>query len=240
MRMRQIHALLRSTVAYPLVLTSAAAVAMIVLRTLMTQTPGYRFLIWNLVLAWIPYLCGLAVFALSAAPRARRTIAALAAVWLLFLPNAPYLVTDVVHLRHNAQVGWWYDLVLLVLCAWAGMLLAVVSLRLMQIRVAQVAGRWVGWVFVGLMIGLGSVGVAIGRLLRWNSWDLLTQPQAVVADLLASVTAMHPDRALIGLSGGMAMLWMLVYLALATIGRLDAPGMVGAAVSAPHAGARLR
>jgi uncharacterized membrane protein len=221
--LRRTHDLLRSTVAYPLMLTSAAAVLLIALRSLVTQTPGYRFLIWNLALAWVPYLCGVALFAIAGAPRMRRWIALLAAIWLLFLPNAPYLVTDVVHLRHNTQVGWWYDLVLLVLCAWAGMLLAVVSLRLMQIRVAQAAGRWVGWLFVALMIGLGSVGVAIGRFLRWNSWDLLTQPQTVAADVLASATTAHLDRAMVGLSGGIAMLWLLVYLALATVGRLDAP-----------------
>jgi uncharacterized membrane protein len=218
---RRTDHLLRATAAYPLALTSAAAVVMIALRAAVTDTPIYIFLIKNLILAWIPFVCGLVAFTLAAAPRRRWAVALLAGLWLIFLPNAPYLVTDIVHLRYNRDVGWWYDLVLLALCAWTGMLLAVFSLRLMQLRVASLAGRRLGWLFAGATIALGSVGVAIGRFLRWNSWDLLLRPQMVASDFLASAATEHLDRAMLGLSGGVALLWLLVYLALATAGRLD-------------------
>jgi uncharacterized membrane protein len=222
---RQAHAFFRTTATYPLALTSSAAVLMILLRMIVTDSATYVFLIWNLILAWIPFVCGLAVFKLAPDPRNRWIVVPLAALWVLFLPNAPYLLTDMIHLRHSTQVGWWYDLVLLLLCAWSGLMLGVVSLQHLQLRVARAAGPWVGWLFVGTMIGLGSLGVAIGRLLRWNSWDLLLDPGAVLRDVLATMAETHLDRAMLGLSGGIAILWLLVYCSVRASVRISAESL---------------
>lgn len=89
---------------------------------LVGQVPSQRFLVWNLGLAWLPFVAALGLEALD---RARRPVAALlvAGIWLLFLPNAPYLVSDLTHL-HRASATPWLELARLVAFAWAGCLLA--------------------------------------------------------------------------------------------------------------------
>src|SRR5438477_8753617 len=91
------HQLLSRTHFYALCLCSAVACAFLAARIRMAHTHDYRFLSWNLFLAWIPYWCSVGVlfFADHSAPAPGRTIgiSALAAAWLVFFPNAPYIVT---------------------------------------------------------------------------------------------------------------------------------------------------
>lgn len=134
------------------------------------------FLVWNMFLAWVPML-----FATAFATVSRRAwLLPLGLGWLAFLPNAPYLVTDLVHLggrdelrRHVLQFGF---------AAWTGILLGVVSLLLVHKRIDHEFGPVWGWLTVVVSVGLCAVGVVIGRFQRWNSWDLVTRPHAVVAE----------------------------------------------------------
>ncbi|GAB3136058.1 DUF1361 domain-containing protein [Tsukamurella serpentis] len=134
-----------------------------------------RFLIWNLFLAWIPMVCAVGF----AVVRRRWPLVPLGIGWLAFLPNSPYLVTDLVHLgdgenlwRHVLQYGF---------AAWTGILLGVVSMLAVHRRLDREFGALWGWLAVALSVGLCAIGVVIGRFQRWNSWDLVTRPDAVVA-----------------------------------------------------------
>lgn len=139
------------------------------------------FLGWNLVLAAVPLLlCGLLY-------RTRRpVVSGLVLVgWLLFLPNAPYIVTDLVHLRPREPIPYPVDVVLFFSFAATGVLLGARS-------VLQV-GRWLrgqqwyrlyrmgSW----LLFPLVGFGVYLGRVRRWNSWDMLLRPDKMVQDLFA-------------------------------------------------------
>ncbi len=104
---------------------------------------------------------------------ARLMVVPTAIVWLLFFPNAPYLVTDFVHLgQFHDNVPGWYDVMLIAWYAWTGLMLGVVSLRLMQEIVTRAAGSTAGWVLVAVVTALGSIGTYLGRFLRWNSWNV--------------------------------------------------------------------
>ena len=145
----------------------------------------FRFLVWNLILAWIPLLLALFVY-----DRYRRGAALIAltpalALWLLFLPNAPYIVTDFVHLSATTPAPLWLDGVELSAFAWTGMLLGFVSLYLVHAVARYRFGAMPGWVGVVGVLALVSVGVYLGRVKRWNSWDLITQPGARLAQLHA-------------------------------------------------------
>ncbi|MBN1310505.1 MAG: DUF1361 domain-containing protein [Anaerolineae bacterium] len=63
-----------------------------------------------------------------------------ALVWLLLFPNAPYLLTDLVHLQPQENMPFWFDLILIVAFAWAGFFLRLISLVLMQGNPAESAG----------------------------------------------------------------------------------------------------
>ena len=98
-------------------------------------------------------------------------------MWLAFFPNAPYILTDFLHLGSMGDiVPGWYDVLLLYWFAWTGLILGIVSLYLMQEIVTRGLGTAAGWVFVVVAAGLGSFGIYLGRFLRWNSWDLVRRP----------------------------------------------------------------
>ncbi|QKT08629.1 DUF1361 domain-containing protein [Gordonia sp. X0973] len=137
-----------------------------------------RFLIWNLFLAWIPVVLALAF----AVVRGRGWLIPLGLGWLVFLPNAPYLVTDLVHLREGYEL--WRHVLQYGFAAWTGIVLGVVSMRLVHRRVAAEAGAVVGWLVMAATVALCAVGVVIGRFQRWNSWDLVHRPDDVVAATL--------------------------------------------------------
>ena len=141
------------------------------------------FLPWNLFLAWVPWL---AARGLSGA-RSRLAAIALGAVWLLFLPNAPYLVTDLVHLRPRPPAPLSYDVLMFASFALAGCALGWGSIELVHARIARAYGRASAAAAVVLVAFLTGFGVYLGRFLRWNSWDLLARPGAVVSDALGAL-----------------------------------------------------
>ncbi|MFV8048028.1 DUF1361 domain-containing protein [Mycobacterium sp. 48b] len=134
-----------------------------------------KFLVWNLVLAWIPMVVAIAFDLVER----RLWLLPLGLAWLAFLPNAPYLVTDLVHLGEGYEL--WRHVLQYGFAAWTGILLGVVSLLLVHQRLDDEFGAFWGWLAVVLSVAACAVGVVIGRFQRWNSWDLVTQPDAVVA-----------------------------------------------------------
>lgn len=165
-----------------LIVSLVATIGLTLLLGLTDPTPPAmyptRFFVWNLALACIPML-----FALSfAAVRRRIWLIPLGLGWLAFLPNAPYLMTDLVHLRSGVDV--WRHVMQYGVAAWTGVILGVLSMHLVHRRIDREFGAVTGWIAVVLTVGLCAVGVVIGRFQRWNSWDLVTQPGAVAATTL--------------------------------------------------------
>jgi uncharacterized membrane protein len=201
----------RSLTVLALAAASALCVAIVEVRIHRTGDPFYRFLVWNLILAWIPL--GLA---LVAHERARRRIdavvAATAVLWLLFFPNAPYLLTDFVHLGEG-PAPLWYDALMLSAFAWTGLLLGFASLYLVQMIVRRAFGSTVAWLGVLAALGLASAGVYVGRFIRFNSWDALLHPLSV-ADVIQDQLTAVPVRmaaALLGLTAFLLVGYLVVY-----------------------------
>jgi uncharacterized membrane protein len=169
---------------YPLMLSSVLAVSYFIWRVLYSGSFNYINLIWNLFLAWVPY-----VFSLLAAgvqiirPKFWPVHLLLGLGWLAFFPNAPYLVTDFYHLGWRPPVPLWYDIGLTAIFAFTGCFLAVASLRTMQVLVESYFGKILGWIFTLTALGLAGLGVYLGWVERWNSWDLLLNPRSLIAGL---------------------------------------------------------
>jgi hypothetical protein len=108
------HSFLKDHLFYPLALSSALACAILAARILRVESATFIFLVWNLFLAWVPYMWSLWAASIERRhPRAWWRLLLPGALWLLFFPNAPYIVTDFVHLRERPPVPLWYDLGLL-------------------------------------------------------------------------------------------------------------------------------
>ena len=150
-------------------------------RSEVSGTVHYAFLIWNLFLAWIPFM--IAYFTYTAPLRRKQIYVVLpiaAFVWLIFFPNAPYILTDFQHLSGVwRDVPVWYDVMLLIWFAFTGLLLGMVSLFLMQEIIRREFGNWVGWGFAAVVAGLSSTGIYMGRFLCWNPWDILRIPRVL-------------------------------------------------------------
>ncbi len=228
-RLRAAHAALARRSFYPLTFASALACALLTVRIGRTHSWHYAFLAWNLLLAWPPYLASL----WADAWRRRRVgqswrLLAPGALWLLLLPNAPYIVTDLMYLpaRRSDPYLFWYYVVTLAIFAWTGSMLGIISLSVIQDLVAALAGRVAGWLFVLGATGLCGVGVYLGRFHRWNSWDLLLNPRAIVIDVLQGLNRpwVHPyPRGLCALFALFVLVCYLTFTAAHVGGRAVAP-----------------
>lgn len=174
------------------VLLNLACLIVIVLvaaRVAYSETGRHIGLVWNLFLAWIPFM--LAYFAHMVSWR-RSTlylvIPIIAFLWLIFFPNAPYMLTDLQDLaRRSFDAPLWYDVIIVVWASWTGMLLGVISLYLMQDILIRAFGRLPGWIFVFVISALSSFGIYIGRFVRLNSWDILQNPTEVAQEIMGVV-----------------------------------------------------
>jgi uncharacterized membrane protein len=189
-RLASLESFLNDQLVLPVVMSSLLGVAFYVGRVAWSGHTWHFFLMWNLFLAWIPYL-----FALLMAAMHRRNAAAWhyilpSIVWLLFFPNAAYLVTDLVNMRELPPVPLWYDIAFFATMAWTGLLLAVASLQIVQRMVKTSFGALWSWIVVFVVIGLNGIGIYLGRFLRWNSWDVFTDPMLILRDAVRPF--LHP------------------------------------------------
>ena len=182
------------------------------IRMLHTGRLTFLSMIWNLFLAYIPYVIstGLTVWhkrdverqpIRPTAPPARlislkgflRIFTFLA--WLLFIPNSFYILTDMYHLadgHRNSRVPEWFDLALILSFAWNGLLLGVLSTRQVEKLLVPEATALGRWLFLYPVMWLNALGVYTGRYLRYNSWDIITDPFDLLRDILGMI--IHPFR----------------------------------------------
>ncbi len=169
---------------FPLLLSSILAGAFLAFRIFYSETLNYINLLWNLLLAWLPYFFSLLAFnAFSARQKRWWLISLFIVLWLIFFPNAPYIVTDFYYLDPRPPIPLWFDISLIAIFAITGCFLALASLRSIHTIVETYVGRILGWIFALLTLGLASLGVYLGRFARYNSWDLLLRPKPLLKEL---------------------------------------------------------
>ncbi len=146
-------------------------------------------------------------------------IPAFAFLWLIFFPNAPYILTDLQHLSQGpSNVPIWYDVILLIWFSWTGMLLGIVSLNLMQEIIKREFNRWFGWAFVLIVAGLSSVGIYIGRFIRLNSWDVFQDPGQTATNLWDWLS--DPSLRSVGFIALYTLFFIFVYLTIYAFGHV--------------------
>ncbi|MEO6229944.1 MAG: DUF1361 domain-containing protein [Ferruginibacter sp.] len=149
-------------------------IGMLVCRFLYAGNLDFIFLLWNLFLAWIPYKLSLGFSTNNESQQWRQWV--LLGCWLLFFPNALYITTDLIHLNLKLSVPLWYDLILIFTAAITGLMMAFASLFHVETFLKTQFTKNVTNIIVFTCLFLGSFGVFLGRFLRVNSWDVLTNP----------------------------------------------------------------
>ena len=160
-------------------------VSLSIFRLVYSETRVFFFLNWNLFLAFVPWaLTSITISSRRVHARSHWVVFILMGIWLLFFPNAPYILTDLFHLRYDQlTMPIWFDLVLILAYAWTGLLFGFLSLWDIERLLAEwVHPKLVTALSVSLLF-LGSFGIYLGRYLRWNSWDLITEPFRLIYDI---------------------------------------------------------
>ena len=154
-----------------------------IFRFIYTDTKVFLFLNWNLFLAFVPWAVTSITILKPNIQSYKITIIILLAVWLLFFPNAPYILTDLFHLRLKSSMPKWFDLILILSFAWTGLVFGFLSLwDIEKILTKSLSQIWISIISISLLF-VGSFGIYLGRYLRWNSWDIIGEPFNLLYDI---------------------------------------------------------
>ncbi len=205
------HKILRNYIV-ALGIITGFCLATLAIRNKVENDTTYNFLLWNLFLAFVPLAVAWVAYFFMAR-LGKVMIFLLAASWLLFYPNAPYMISDMIHVN-NTSAMVLYDALILFMYAMLALFYGFCSLKIMHLifrkKVGTKAAHWV----VGGTFLLSAAGIYLGRILRLNSWDLFTHPLAtmkIIFNHLFPVTKNPATYVVIFLfSIVQAMLWLMM------------------------------
>lgn len=167
---------------------TAICFAFITIRISYTQSIMFIFLVWNLFLAGIPYL--ISRLGQKATKLNKTKLIFLTLGWLVIFPNAPYIITDFVHLRMSSPTLFWFDLCLITIFSLTGLAYGMYSLTFIANLITKAFNKKISHAFVITTISLSGFGMYLGRVLRWNSWDIISNPFNLLKDVTNII--IHP------------------------------------------------
>ena len=160
---------------------------LIAVRIFYTGSTLYLFLVWNLFLAWVPFIISSLFKKMD--DKSKWKSALVFCCWLAFFPNALYIVTDLIHLELESAVPKWFDAVLLFSSAFVGLMFAFISLYRVEAFLSKTVYSKLQVPLILLILFLGSFGVYLGRFLRWNSWDIVSNPSRLMLSIGQRIVA---------------------------------------------------
>lgn len=198
-----------------LALASLSSVALYLAAVAANNNWEYGWLIWNLALAWAPLLVSIALISVLAKKRWSSWQAlALTIAWILFLPNSFYIITDYIHLFGEQRPEFMLDLAMFSSFAINGLILGYASLYLVHQQVRRRISGHIGLWLVGGALLISSYGIYMGRFLRWNTWDVITNAPLVLVDVSNSILYAGSYRHIFSTVFGFFVLLTSTYIAL--------------------------
>lgn len=191
-------------------------------RIIYTGRLTFIFLVWNLILAYVPYFITQMLNRKQEWINNKLVFAAIFFLWLAFIPNSFYIITDLFHLGdhyNDRKMPQWFDLAMILSFAWNGLLLGILSVRQMEKLFTAHIFKIHELLFIYPLMWMNAFGVYIGRYLRYNSWEVLTNPLQLIRDIC--VVLFHPleYRYASGMIFCYSILMTLFYLTLKKISR---------------------
>jgi len=174
-----------------LLLFTAYCLILLVIRAKLTNTIYLFFLVWNLFLAFIPYFFISYLKNEMTLQKSKFKTLLVLFFWLLFLPNSFYILTDLIHLSQSSNHLIWFDLVVFSSYALIGFTIGIISI----IEFENIIANYTSPLFIRLIIPsicfLCGIGIYLGRILRYNSWDILSNPTELFQDMMSSLLSTH-------------------------------------------------
>jgi uncharacterized membrane protein len=167
-----------------LFLLCSLSLALLLIRFIDTDSLRYNFLIWNLALATVPLsLAYILTQRIKEDGWIQWPQIFLSALFLVFLPNSFYLVTDLVHLRETYETSLIYDAIMLTSFMFSGLALGYSAIYLVHKQLQKRLGHLNAAFCVGVVFLAVSFAIYLGRFSRWNTWDILLQPAGLLFDV---------------------------------------------------------
>jgi len=185
---------------------------LISVRIFYTGSTLYLFLVWNIFLAWIPFAISSVFYKLADKATWKKFLVVFS--WLAFFPNSLYIVTDLIHLQTESRVPKWFDAVLLFSASAAGLMMAFISLYRLEHFLQKAIHRKLQSVAIFLILFLGSFGVYLGRFLRWNSWDIISNPFQLLLSIGHRIIAPFDHLQTWAVTGTLTIFFYLLYISL--------------------------
>jgi uncharacterized membrane protein len=188
----------------------AFILVMIIARMIYSGKYAFVFLVWNLFLAWLPFVISAGFKKIQHKQKWQQVLAFF--IWLLFFPNALYIVTDLIHLDLETTVPKWFDAILLFTSCITGLLMAFISLlRVEKYLSCHFSSRMVNAQVIFILFA-ASFGVYLGRFLRWNSWDIVSNPFALLFSIIQHFVFPLQHLQTWGVTVMLTILFYLLYL----------------------------
>ena len=163
---------------------SALCLGLFVFRLLATGVSRYWFVPENLLLAWLALFFGwVLVRQLQSRGWRNWRSLILTVLWLLFLPNAWYVMTDFIHVFDSGEISYLYDIAMITVLTLTGFLLGFSSLFMVHRQLLKRLDIFSSALLIGAVILLASFAVYLGRDLRWNTWDIFTNPSGLMLNI---------------------------------------------------------
>ncbi|MDI1317356.1 DUF1361 domain-containing protein [Flavobacterium sp.] len=167
-----------------LILLAFLSLLLILLRVKITHDIYLLFLLWNLILAYLPYMLSSKI---KSTMPGTFTFYFFLFGWLLFIPNSFYLITDFVHLHHSNSLQFLFDAVILTCFTVAGFYAGIASLLQIHTLGEMKFSRKKCSYLIIILCYLISFGIYLGRILRFNSWDILSNPVNLLDNIFKSL-----------------------------------------------------
>lgn len=196
-------------------LLSLLCVGLFLFRVVATGTTHFLFVPENLVLAWLSlFFAWLLVTELKIKRWLSWQNVSLSILWLVFLPNAWYVLTDFIHVRPRGEISQLYDIVMMSTLVLCGFILGFTGLYLVHLQFKKRLGGRVSAEMVGAIILVSSFAIYLGRDLRWNSWDVITNPSGIILNVSDRVLDPFGHPRALNVTGLFFVLLSTIYLAI--------------------------
>jgi uncharacterized membrane protein len=158
-------------------------IGLLLFRFAYSGTFNNWYLAWNLFLGLLPLLFSYIYYKYT---MNRELFSGVSSVlflfWIIILPNAFYLISDLVHLQESSNKMIVFDAVMFSAFGITGIIFGFLSLALMHYRFSLVSKKYSYLLIIGSLF-LSSYAIYLGRYLRWNSWDIITNPFGIIFDI---------------------------------------------------------
>lgn len=161
------------------------SIVTLMVRIKLNKSFFYLFLVWNVFLAIIPYAITMYLNTKEKISKLRLSIWFL--VWLVFLPNAPYIVTDLIHIKIGSDSFLWLDVLVVLSFALSGLFLFYLSILDFQNLISKQYNKVAKESLTIIILFLCGFGVYLGRFLRYNSWEIISNPKLLISDIITII-----------------------------------------------------